>query len=363
MNASLAIRLTRVDSIAPDFDRAIDLCLFHQYEEAEQLLTQIIHQPTHPNCIAAFDLLAHQVYFLRGEYQKYCKLAENFSQPLPQLQLARLLADRPPLLITLPTDSTIVEFRLKKKGHAVVEVTINDKLHRFLVDTGCERTLISTKLAAELQLPPLQNSHVSNSLGQTIPSVTYCLDSLQLGSLSIKNLPVNDGSLWGFDVDGALGWDILRQLCFTFDYKARQLTLRKPVARLVNDKNLLGGSRPFMVFQSDVNQPLILFYDSGSNERISFSPNGLTKIGPHRIGRRIGFQLGLGGLMRMQRERTIREAKIRLDKQIYTLKKAFVKQSDEQIQNVIIDGVVGSRQFNRGRLTIDFANNRFDYLP
>jgi hypothetical protein len=45
MNASLAIRLTRVDSIAPDFDRAIDLCLFHQYEEAEQLLTQIIIYP------------------------------------------------------------------------------------------------------------------------------------------------------------------------------------------------------------------------------------------------------------------------------------------------------------------------------
>lgn len=145
------------DTIAPDYDRASDLCLFHQFGEAEILLTQIIRQPAHPNRDVARLLLTEEVYLWRGLYQKYVRFADSTGLPLLNYTFAKMMLQRPAMQIELPVDSTTVGFRVKKKGHVIVEIMVNGKPRKFMVDTGCQRSVISTKLANELQLARFLN--------------------------------------------------------------------------------------------------------------------------------------------------------------------------------------------------------------
>ena len=363
-NSGFAARCpgTSADSISPDYDRASDLCLFHQFADAELLLNQIVRRSDHPNRDYAQLLLTEEVYLYRGLYGKYVHFADSTGHSLLHYAFAKKMLTQPTTQIGLSVDSMMVGFKLKKKGLIIVEVLVNGKPRNFMVDTGCQRTIISDKLANELQLTRLLNdAEITNSLGQAVPSSISILDSLQLGGLRVANLPVYIESLWGFGVDGALGWDILRHLCFTIDYANQKLVLRRPVSQTVAIKNLLGGSRPLVTFRSETGNQLNLFFDSGSNERVSFSPNGLTKIGPYESGRKLGFELGFGGRMQVRREKTVKCTNIRISEHLYHERKTHVKRLDDTICGVIIDGTVGSGQFRKGHLTVDFANNRFVY--
>jgi hypothetical protein len=362
-NHAFAVRLWIVpaDSIAPDYDRAVDLCLFHNYAEAELELRQITARVDHPNYEVARSLLTEEVYLWRGEYQKYVHFGDSTGYKPHNYAFARHMLNQPAVQIELPVDSLVLAFTLKKKGHVVVKVLVNGQPRTFMVDTGCQRSIISTKLAEELQLTKLLDDSIRNSLNQTIASPVSLLNSVQVGALRVTNLPVWVGSMWGFGVDGALGWDVLRQFHVTFDYKNRQLILRKPITQATPARNLLGGSRPLIAFQSTTGEWLNLFFDSGSNGRVSLSPNGLTKIGQYKSRKTLGFQMGFGGRIRLRKENLVKRTTIRIHNDLYPMKRPGIMHSNELICSVITDGIVGSRQFLKGRLTLDFANNRFTY--
>lgn len=364
-NHAFAVKLGTVpiDTIAPDYDRAVDLCLLHNYAAAEPQLRQIVSRPDHPNYEIARSLLTEEVYLWRGEYQKYVHFGDSTGYKLPNYAFAKRMLNQPAVQIELPVDSLVLAVTLKKKGHVVVKILVNGQPRTFMVDTGCQRSVISKKLAEELQLSKLLNDSLTNSLGQTVVSSTSLLNSVQAGALRVTNLPVGVVSMWSFGVDGALGWDVLRQFNVTFDYKNRQLILRKPITQDTPTRNLLGGSKPLIAFQSATGEWLNLFFDSGSNGRVSLSPNGLTKIGQYKSRKTLGFQIGFGGRMRVREENLVKRTTIRIHDSFYPMKRLGKKRSNELICGVIIDGIVGSRQFLKGRLTLDYASNRFHYQP
>lgn len=352
----------RTDSIVPDYKQALDYCLLHQYDRAEAALQNIIRQASHPARQAAIVLLAEEVYAWRGQYTRYVALSDSLGYRGYNYELAQRMRTEPAMQLTLP-DSVLQSFTLKKRGHIVVTLFVNGRPKRFMVDTGAQRTMLSTRLAAELGLTTLVDTKVGNSLGQVLPSSVALLDSIRFGALQVNHIPVFVQSLWGFNVDGALGWDILRQFRTTIDYVNRTITLTNPAGPISSIPNLLGGSRPLLQVQNKTGGYMTLFCDTGDDGQVILTPQGKAKLTDGRPGHTLGLDLGFGGRMRLRRTNAMKRFTIQADGHAQQLRKQSVELPAEQISSVLIDGRVGSGFFRHGRLTLDPARNRYDYQP
>lgn len=100
------------------------------------------------------------------------------------------------------------------------------------------------------------------------------LPELDLGDIKISNIPIdvrnkNDAVkakilfLTFFQCDGVIGWDLLHKFDFSIDYKNKLLTLRKPIEKNIEQKNLFWYEVPIIKFYTSNNYPLLFFFDSG----------------------------------------------------------------------------------------------------
>jgi predicted aspartyl protease len=306
-------------------------------------------------------LLADEVYLYRGQYHRYVALADSIGEKFQHYDFAQLMSAQP-LMQAVLTDSLHQPFRLIKHGHSVVTLLVNGRPNRFIVDSGAQRTTLSTKLAAELKLPKLVDYQLTNSLGQSLPSSIHMLDSFQLGTLHVSHLPVMTQSLWADGADGLLGWDVLRQMELVIDYATRTLTLRQPPRQPRSTvRNLLGGSRPMVVVQNGSTNYLTLFLDTGSDELVELTPAGQAKLIDGRPGHFLDVRLGVGGRVRIRRQKAVKQVAVRTDGYMRTVRKLSVERPNEQIEGVLIDGIVGSGFFRNGRLLLDPISYYFEF--
>lgn len=352
----------KTDTVAPDYKQAVDYCLFRQYDQVEPALLTIIRQANHPARQAAIFLLAEEVYLWREQYTQYVALSDSLGYRGYNYGLAQRMRSQPAMVLTLP-DSVHQSFRLQKRGHVVITLFVNGRPKRFLVDTGAQRTMLSTRLATELGLATLVDAKVGNSLGQSLPSSIALLDSIRFGSLQVNHIPVFVQSLWGFNVDGALGWDILRHFRTTIDYVNHTITLTNPAGPVSSVPNLLGGSRPLLQVQNKTGGYMTLFCDTGDNGQVILTPQGKAKLTDGRPGYTLGLDLGFGGRMRLRRTNAMKRFTIQADGHAQQLRKQSAELPSEVISGVLIDGRIGSGFFRHGQLTLDPAQNRYGYQP
>src|SRR5262245_12323671 len=102
--------------------------------------------------------------------------------------------------------------------------------YQFAIDTGATQTVISEKLASELQLQPI-TSTVVFGIGGTgkVETKLYKIKELTTGDVKIKNTPVgtfNDPLISQF-ADGILGTSVFSDFIVTIDYPAGQLQLSR----------------------------------------------------------------------------------------------------------------------------------------
>ena len=96
--------------------------------------------------------------------------------------------------------------------------------YRFLVDTGADRTAVSTAMAAQLKLVEGPTATLHSVTG-TSEVRTASVPRLELGSARVRSLdaPLLDAGHMG--ADGILGVDSLRSQRVMFDFKAGRLSI------------------------------------------------------------------------------------------------------------------------------------------
>jgi predicted aspartyl protease len=133
-----------------------------------------------------------------------------------QLQAAAPAASAPPTTpqeIKLESDSVL---------RFTVPVRIGGQEHRFLVDTGAERTGVSLELARALRLPAGEPWQVTGFGGTTtVPTVHLSVDGPDRGR--ITNVLALTFSQEAIGADGFLGLDTLRDQVVVFDFDRRRL--------------------------------------------------------------------------------------------------------------------------------------------
>jgi predicted aspartyl protease len=99
--------------------------------------------------------------------------------------------------------------------------------YRFLVDTGAERTLIASEIAAQLALPRVREVMVEGIV-RSQRGLLVQIESLRMGSLVCPALEVPVLPRAMLEVDGYLGLDVLDRHRVVLDFAARRLTVTRP---------------------------------------------------------------------------------------------------------------------------------------
>jgi hypothetical protein len=137
-------------------------------------------------------------------------------------------------------DSTSVPIEVPG-GRAIVTVTLNGRgPYRLAVETGSPDVLVAPKVIAELAL---------RATGMGESDSLFRLDSLRLGAMLIRALPVERGHAFDrLGVDGVLGLIAYRDLLLTVDYPNKRLSLAQAKLPSPDGREILRATRvgPFM---------------------------------------------------------------------------------------------------------------------
>lgn len=141
------------------------------------------------------------------------------------------VSDRHSLDSTTQTED--VKFKDDHADRMTVAVELSGKgPYRFLVDTGADRTALSTELANRLQLPRGSAARLHSVAGvQNVETAT--ISSLRLTSKSIRvaNAPLL--SEYHIGADGILGVDSLKSQRVMFDFKTKTMSIVPSERRLL----------------------------------------------------------------------------------------------------------------------------------
>lgn len=186
-----------------------------------------------------------------------------------------LIIDKPRQSVEFSSEIDTIDMKLHK-GLPHVKVNINGKEYDFVFDTGAQTSLISDEIAEECGIK-LIASIDSALTGSTDDKSTLNLsiaNSIRLGNASFKNSPIMivDHNLmkfkflfitW-FSFDGLIGWNLIKKMDITMDYKNEKMYIRKPVKQTNPPNNMFWLSDPVVKAKTPSGLDLNIFFDSGA---------------------------------------------------------------------------------------------------
>lgn len=122
----------------------------------------------------------------------------------------------------------LITFRADPIHRLTVPIRINGRTHRFLIDTGAERTGISLELAHSLGLRTGAPSLVTGFAGSSwVPTVA--LPPVEFANSPKQNLRALGFAREAIGADGFLGLDALRGQTVMFDFTGKTAVVRRTV--------------------------------------------------------------------------------------------------------------------------------------
>jgi predicted aspartyl protease len=153
-------------------------------------------------------------------------LAIAASAPLAsQPATTRVSAESGPMSIDRTTQTEDVKFETERNDRMTVPVLLSGTgPYRFLVDTGADRTAISTEIAAQLRLSPGEKASLHSVAGVTRVT-TATVPSLQLTRKPVRIVDAPLLQRANMGADGILGVDSLRSQRVMFDFEAKTMSI------------------------------------------------------------------------------------------------------------------------------------------
>lgn len=275
----------------------------------------------------------------------------------------------------VPAESYDFRFKTKvplivKLGIPSVEVKINGKVKRFLLDTGAGLSVISSDVAEECGVHSLTTS--SNVAGTgTSKQVAFhptIIDSLLLGGLIIRNHPAmiidkKDmhikvlGIFTVLKIEGIIGWNAIKNMDLEIDFNNELVSVRQPKRIESDKKNLFWLGYPLISTTDKNGVPLIFGIDTGA-KRSSITHNILKKISTDSVITKKIEVSSAGGSERIS-SKIIPALDIRLNEHMLHFTNIGTTASKSSIF-FKRDGVLGS-DIAAGRIMrIDYLNGLFE---
>ena len=125
----------------------------------------------------------------------------------------------------IPEGDTILPYDPDQGARMTVPVTIGRSgPHRFVVDTGAERTVIASDLADQLNLSPGRTSTV-HSMTEVSRIATVVIPELEVGGKRVKGINAPALNRTNLGAEGMLGVDSLKSQRVSFDFIRQEMTI------------------------------------------------------------------------------------------------------------------------------------------
>ncbi len=257
------------------------------------------------------------------------------------------------------------EMQLHMNGFSlyIVEIEIQQKRYRFILDTGAQVSGILSTHQQLISATLIDTKIDVKSVGGTIKKLdTILLKEYFVGGLKINNhtlvvLDDNDFNKHKFmnhmmKFDGILGWDILQHIDFEIDAKHARFKILKILDKQVN-RNMIVSKLP-LVLVSGKDERLTLFgIDSGASS--SWLNETYTKNANYTLGNiKKTHQLGVFGLEKMNTQ-FVRDSQYHFYHHKISL--AYTRIADTEVLcKYHLDGMFGNEIFDKKR--IQFINSK-----
>lgn len=262
------------------------------------------------------------------------------------------------------------------KGKILVNVEINRKQYKFLLDTGAPFG-VSEKIFNELQLETLGTISIKDASGKTGDISITQLPELKVGNITFKNATglllnsENDQLLECFEIDGIIGSNMLRNSVIHFDHLNHKLILSD------RDKNidLKGGLYQRMELSEIQSNPFIkillkkgsddaadkLLFDTGADSFYELSIHGLNWL-KERVDvfdiiseSQGSFTWGIHGMSDVGQQYTLKIPELIINEHSF---KQVVTTTTNSTESRI-----GSELLKKGKVTLDYNKKRFYFDP
>ncbi|WP_227846312.1 aspartyl protease family protein [Clostridioides sp. ZZV15-6598] len=205
------------------------------YTVAEKLYNTLIEEYPDKFKTKAEDGLV-LTYYQTNQYEEASKLSsEKEKQNNAILEMMQSFEDKQPNQINWNgKEESVIPF-VTSEPLPVVPVEINGKRINAFIDTGGPMFVADSKLAKELGIKTASKKEGTFQGGNTAEVGFGQVDSLTIGDVNMKNIPVMMGSFEGFEeafkgkasnVHGIIGTSVLKEFIPTMDYPSGQLVLR-----------------------------------------------------------------------------------------------------------------------------------------
>lgn len=251
----------------------------------------------------------------------------------------------------------------------IVNVRVNDKMERFILDTGAEKSVITDDYFEANGLEVVDSITLvdSNSRKNFYRQTKIGMISTPDNNIQFKDvhLSVIDGKAFEcFNISGLLGSDLLANLICTIDPKEKTLTLTSAEKR---SPESLRYAHPFKgenympIIEVMVNgEPLNVLFDSGAAPFLSLNQAAYSRLDSLSVIKKIDVRggsanIGIGGMVVSH---SIVKFGIK-DFRIGLGKFSNLVQTTSNSRNVLL----GMAILDYGRVVIDYPRKLFYYIP
>lgn len=173
----------------------------------------------------------------------------------------------------IDTTTTTQDVKFKRDDYGRMTVPVRVAGHgpyRFLVDTGADRTSVSTAMAAQLRLTPGRTAKLHSITGTSSVATANVLQ-MQLSKDRVRNFEAALLEAGNMGADGILGVDSLRSQRVTFDFKKQLISIvpsAQPVYRDERDAIVVRGQlkRGHLIISRALvdREPTVIVLDTGA---------------------------------------------------------------------------------------------------
>jgi predicted aspartyl protease len=233
-----------------DFAKGITLLAGGNQQEAESAFAAVSRQATDIGLAVAAQIMLARTLLYERKWATLRDLAITSSlAPADRENTADLekwghaFANVGEQTTSLPEEPVSLRLRITPVGTPTIRVRINGKVYDFWIDTGSSMTVVSSRVAAEANVPMVSpDTLVVGTFAGVVAVRPAVVKRMEIGPIVFSNSPaiVMDAAFMrikstaegvtgaGLRVDGIIGWDIIRHLDLVMDYQGGTITLSRP---------------------------------------------------------------------------------------------------------------------------------------
>lgn len=301
-----------------------------------------------------------------NEYDNYDEIVEEIHNANVNLEPSaekynRIISEFPKMEIISSEKVSLYELKKNVLGMLTVEVFVNDKKRTFLLDTGAQVSCTYLRHVVDDNEITVSREkiEVGSAFGRKSEMEVCYAHSFEFCEMKILNLPMlvlNENqlsfSLFGkniLDVEGILGWDILKLLDFEIDYTNLSFKILNHIEK-ESASNFIKSDFP-IVLVTDANDKILKFGIDTGSRKSWLNKNFVEKNNIDILHNKIKNVYGAHGFEK-QAVHIIQEYKIKLNDKIIILKNVQTGFTGF-LSGLELDGVLGIDVFKQTNLIIE----------